>query len=224
MSLVPKLCEVQELLLRQNIQIGCIVESWLNNNISDTVVNIEGYNIVRKDRSSHEHGGVCLYVKHHIKYDLPDIKCCDNHEILWLQLELTRTPRGSSKLVLALFYYLCRTSPVESDGPNLLNHLLDSLTRAEALFPNCGIVIVGDFNRLNTTARQNHFKLKQPVKFPTRRQATLDLFLTNMYDYFSAPECFPPFGLSDHATIIVKPKIRVPNRPAYQEIHHHQGR
>ena len=183
-----------------------------------TVVNIEGYNIVRKDRSSHEHGGVCAYVKHHIKYELPDIKCCDDHEIVWLQLDLTRTPRGFSKLVLAVVYYPGRTSPAESDGPNLLNHLFDSLTRAEALFPNCGFVIVGNFNRLNTAPLQNHFKLKQLVKFPTRGQTMLDLFLTNMYDYFSAPESFPPFGLSDHATVIMKPKIRVPNQHTRKSI------
>ena len=49
-------------------------------------------------------------------------------------------------------------------------------------------------------------------------QAALDLFLTNMYDYFSAPEGFPPFGLSDHATVMVKPKIRVPNQHTWKSI------
>ena len=92
------------------------------------------------------------------------------------------------------------------------------MTRAETLFPNCGFVVVGCFNRLNTTPLQNHFKLKQLVKFPTRGQAPLDLFLTNMYDYFSAPESFSPFGLSDHATVIVKPKIRVPNQNTRKSI------
>ena len=53
MSLQPKLSEVEEFLLRKNIQIGCIVESWLKPRISDTVVNIEGYNIVRKRTVSH---------------------------------------------------------------------------------------------------------------------------------------------------------------------------
>ena len=117
-------------------------------------------------------------------------------------------------MVLAVVYYPARTSPVESDGPNLSNNPFDSLTRVEALFPNCGIVIVGDFNRLNTTSLQNHFKLKQLVESPIRGQGTLDLFLTNMYDYFSAP----PFGLSDHATIIVKHKIRVLNQHTRKSI------
>ena len=48
MSLVPKLDEVQKLLLRLNVQVGCIVESWLKQYINDSVVNTDGYNIVRK--------------------------------------------------------------------------------------------------------------------------------------------------------------------------------
>ena len=79
MSLSPKLSEVQELLLRQNVQIGCIVESWLKEHISDSVVNIEGYNIMRKDRSSLDHGGVC----EDIKYELAEtLTCCIDHEII----------------------------------------------------------------------------------------------------------------------------------------------
>lgn len=52
MSLVPKLSEVEELILREKIQVCCITETWLKDHISDTVVNIEGYNITRNDRSS----------------------------------------------------------------------------------------------------------------------------------------------------------------------------
>lgn len=49
-------------------------------------------------------------------------------------------------------------------------------------------------------------------KFPTKGQATLNLLLTNMGDHFSTPESFPPFGLSDHGTVIVQPKERVPHQ------------
>ena len=39
---------------------------------------------------------------------------------------------------------------------------------------------------------------------PTWKNATtLDLVLINMYDYFSKPQAYPPFGLSDHSTIMV---------------------
>ena len=83
MSLVPKLDEVQELLLRLNVQVGCMVESWLKQHINDSVVNIDGYNIVRKDRSSHEHGGICIYIQDHINFEISEnLQCCNDHEII----------------------------------------------------------------------------------------------------------------------------------------------
>ena len=33
----------------------------------------------------------------------------------------------------------------------------------------------------------------------------LDLVLTNMHDHYCSPESLPPFGLSDHNTLIVHP-------------------
>ena len=209
MSLQPKLSEVEEFLLRKNIQIGCFVESWLKPHISDTVVNIEGYNIVRKDRLSHDHGGVCVYIKEDIKYQIvEELMCCDVHEVLWIKLNPARLPRGFSCVIVAVVYYPGPTSPAECDAQLILNHLFDSLMKAQSIFSNCGLVVTGDFNRLKTRRLQNHFKLKQLVKFPTRGQATLDLILTNMADKYAEPESFPPFGLSDHVTVIVAPKAR----------------
>ena len=121
-------------------------------------------------------------------------------------------PHGFSCVILAVVYYPGRTSPAESYGNKLLNHLFDSLTAAETMFPNRGLIITGDFNRLNTGRLQSHFKLKQLVTFPTRGNATLDLVLTNLGDHLSTPECFLPFGLSDHCTVIVQPRKRVPNQ------------
>ena len=168
---------------------------------------------LRKDRTSHEHGGVCIYLKDNIKYEtIGDLQCCEHHEIIGIKLNLKRIPRGFSCIILAVVYYPGRTSPAESDATNIINHLFDSLMTAESIFPNCGIIITGDFNRLNLNQLKNHFKLKQLVKFHTRGTAILDLILTNMDKHFSTPECFPPLGLSDHNTVFLKPALRIPNQ------------
>jgi hypothetical protein len=65
----------------------------------------------------------------------------------------------------------------------------------ESNHPNCGIIIAGDFNRLNIDSFCRHFRLKQIVKFQTRQNATLDLIITNMGEYYSQPERCSPFGL-----------------------------
>ena len=39
-----------------------------------------------------------------------------------------------------------------------------------------------------------------------------------MGNHFSTPESFPPFGLSDHSTVIVKPKERILNQHTRKKI------
>ena len=69
MSLLPKLVEIHEFLLRKRVDIGLITETWLNFglitetwlNINDSIAHIDGYNLHRKDRLTKQHGEVCIY-------------------------------------------------------------------------------------------------------------------------------------------------------------------
>ena len=80
---------------------------------------------MRKDRSLLDHGGVCVYIKEEIKYELAEsLTYCIDHEIIWVKLMPSRSPRGFSCMILAVVYYPGRRSPAESDGNRLLNHLL----------------------------------------------------------------------------------------------------
>ena len=72
----------------------------------------------------------------------------------------------------------------------------------EACCPNCGFLVTVDFNGLNINGLLNHFRLKQILKVMTRKKATLDLILTNMHEYYSPPQAYPLFGLSDHNVFV----------------------
>ncbi len=61
-SLVPKIEEVQEFLNRNQISIAFVTETWLRPTITDSVVNIVGYSLMRRDRLSDSHGGICIYI------------------------------------------------------------------------------------------------------------------------------------------------------------------
>ena len=50
--------------------------------------------------------------------------------------------------------------------------------------------------------------MKQIVKLPTRKNATLDLILTNMHENYSMPKVYPRFGPSDHSTAVAFPKVK----------------
>ena len=75
----------------------------------------------------------------------------------------------------------------------------------ESKYPNCGILVTGHFNRLDISGLLRHFRLKQIVKVHTRKDATLDLILTNMHEYYSPLQPFVPFGLSDHNVVVATP-------------------
>ena len=96
--------------------------------------------------------------------------------------------------------------PPNDNNHAILYYLWQSLSSIELRFPNSGLLIVGDFNRLNTKRLQNSFDLKEIVKFPTRGHKTLDLVLTNLREYYKDPIQRPPHGLSDHMSVEVLPK------------------
>ena len=98
--------------------------------------------------------------------------------------------------------------PPNNNNPAILDYLWQSLSSIESRFPNSGLLIVGDFNRLNTKRLQNSFDLKQIVKYPTRGDKILDLVLTNLREYYKDPIQRPPHGLSDHMSVEVQPKDR----------------
>ena len=183
MSLAPKMDEVTEFILRHNTSLAFITETRLKDSVSDSVVQIPGFAVVRKDRKVIDHRGVCAYIQEgNCRYkQLKDLDCCEDHESLWLYLTPNRLPRGFSCIIAGVIYH-----PPKADWPLLRNHLFRSLALTEARYPNCGLLVTGDFNPLNIDGLLNHFRLKQIVKVPTRKKATLDFILTNMHEYYSS--------------------------------------
>ena len=70
-------------------------ETWLKSTIAVSVIDIPGYSVLLRDRSSDHRGGVCLYINAVVRYKrLGDLSCCPDHEVLWVQLRPKRLPRG----------------------------------------------------------------------------------------------------------------------------------
>jgi hypothetical protein len=75
-----------------------------------------------------------------------------------------------------------------------MEYLITSLDSVLVRFPNAGIMLVGDFNRLDYQFLCNHSNLQQIVKNPTRGNAILDLIFTNLSRFYSVPEILPGIG------------------------------
>ena len=104
--------------------------------------------------------------------------------------------------------HFANISSFAAENEFMQEHLLQSLQLVESRFPDCALIVAGDFNRLDTKPIERHFRLKQIVKIPTRKDAILHRVLTNLHRFYVAPQGFPPFGLSDHNTITVEAKVR----------------
>lgn len=62
-NVAPKIDEVQEFIHRSKAGLVFITETWLKSSIQDSVIDISGYTILRKDRSLDNHSGVCIFLK-----------------------------------------------------------------------------------------------------------------------------------------------------------------
>ena len=82
-SILPSLPEIKEIILANNYDISCAVETWLHDGIPDNVINIDNYNLFIRDRGTRG-GGLCIFIKPLFKADIIDSE--NTIEQLWLKL------------------------------------------------------------------------------------------------------------------------------------------
>ena len=117
-----------------NIDILCITESWLDCNISDNEIHIDGYSICRLDRVHKGHGGILYYIKDGIVFkEKSDLQRTDV-EALWIELNLL----FSKPILLGTVY---RPPDSKAEYNDKLDTLFQNIT---SLYED--IVIMGDFN------------------------------------------------------------------------------
>ena len=205
MFLTPKIDEVRGSIIRNEIDLALMTETWLKESVFETVVDIPEFTLLRSDRKSENHGGVCAYIKtSRYKYKLlNNLNCCHDHKCLWIHLRPNRLPREIPCIIIAVIYH----PPGAAETFNARSPFSNTYTnriRISKLWSYTN----WRFKSSQRRCLLNHFCLKQIVKIPTRKEATLDLMIiTNMYKYYnSRPQGFPAFGFSDHNTIVAFPK------------------
>ena len=88
------------------------------------------------------------------------------------------------------------------------DYIQSSLEHIESSFPSTVVIIAGNFNKLDLRSTVKVFKLKPVIDFSTRGANILDQIYTNLSEHYSPPLSAPPFGLSDHLSIIMCPSMR----------------
>ena len=208
-SLANKIDDLDVVFRLKCVDLALITETWLSNSIPDTVIEIPGYSLLRKDRVERRGGGVGIYIKHTLSFKVLDDLSCPDIESVWVYLRPPKLPRGFSCLVVAVIYH----PPGQSQASNsvLTDYIISSVDKIRRTYPDAGLIIGGDFNRLNVAPICSNCALKQVITLPTRGNAILDLLFTNLKNYYESPIILPPIGIADHNSIFVKPVANLMN-------------
>lgn len=209
-SVFPKIDELRDILLNSKCHVIFLSETWLKSQHSNKSVFLEGFDLVRNDRSFKRGGGVAAYIKKGIKFKTIFSSDKVGSEILFLELIFPAT-----KVLVGVVYKAPNVDEIVLLG-NALSNVCDMYE---------DIIITGDFNE-NLFGRLNGFCLncvsrtcsvcrfldmlsalnltsvgQTPTHFPHNgRPSLLDLFLTSNVHKFV---CFNQIstGLSSHDLI-----------------------
>ena len=204
-SIVSKLDDLHATVHSLEPDIVGITESWTNNNVLDSELNVPGYDLYRCDRpSTCIGGGVLLYVRRELQ-STQFTPTSEFPEQVWCKLRSTR-----GKEILIGFCYKTPTSSVFGPGnDDMLRDLIQEIGGKHH-------VLMGDFNypdidwsahsclpaaskdsELFLDCLDDNF-LSQHVVVPTRKDSILDLIISDEPDTVDVVGNLGNFANSDH--------------------------
>ncbi|KAK3084222.1 hypothetical protein FSP39_010249 [Pinctada imbricata] len=200
--LLNKIDEVNLLLHeKQSVEILGICETFLDQEIHDEMIKLNGFNFERRDRVGKAGGGIVVYLSDLLNYKRrKDLESSDI-ETIWLEILI---PNSKSFLYCSVY------------RPPSANTSWVDLFATEIEKATCGneeIIISGDFNidLLKDPPRYwsqalEVFNLTQVISSPTRvngnSSTLIDHFYTNMPNYVTEVHV-PKISMSDHYPICI---------------------
>ena len=170
-----KVDELQVIVDDYDIDVACITETWFREYMDDTSLALEGFCLERKDRDHRRGGGVARYIRNDIEYNRLRELEDDMLEVLWIKVMPRRLPRKFSCILVGCLYYTQQT-----DFLQMREHVITGIDTVTRKHPDCGVVLIGDFNQFNDKFLVSHYRFIQMVKILTRGDAILDKFWANM--------------------------------------------
>ena len=140
-SLTNKFDEVEYLLSDQLLDIMALNETRLDETITDNMIDVDGYDIVRKDRNRNG-GGVCFYLRSSINYKVRNDLIPNELEAVCI--EITK-PNSQPFIVITVY----RPPNTSQDFFNHFEKLIQSVDNGLK-----EIIILGD---LNCDLKKEHF-------------------------------------------------------------------
>lgn len=228
--MVNKLDELKASIQNTNAHVILITETWLTDQIPDSLVAMPDYYLFRKDRGTNG-GGVCIFIKRNIGGQnvhaviSQRFETAGSVESLWLEVKIS-----NFRFLVACVYRQKQETTVELNL-GLIRAIESAMTLKEPVF------IMGDFNYPEITwdklvihphnqcsydfleSYKNH-RGHQHVNFPTRirnaQQSLLDLLITNEKNLIFDIHQHAPLGKSDHVVFTAKTQFQVITQPTHK--------
>jgi hypothetical protein len=134
--MINKFAELENYIIKTNPIVACFVETHITKDIQNWEININGYEIIRVDTTSRHTGGVVVYVKENVKFEIIEIEEIDNK---WFAISLKILNNVIQNCIICAIYASPKLKKLEivTKLEKKIEYLLEF---------NCNIVITGDFN------------------------------------------------------------------------------
>ena len=203
-----KTTECNIMLDDNQVEVAIFTETWLTDKTKDQLpfYNYDKYHHIRKNclRPS---GGVSVFVKQPMRSKKINIEVPIHLECIWVSLRPFWMPRIFSTIVVCAIYYPGSNSNYAPPKEDLILHIITGVQKLKTMYANPLFFIMGDFNDLPVDEICTTCQLKQIVNTATRKNAILDLILTNKTNtFYEIPKSLPKIGEGDHFSLILKPQ------------------
>ena len=203
-----KSTEVEMILNHNKVDIAVFTETWL---CQDTREQLPFNDYVKfhkvRENALKSSGGVSIFVRNTIPATKLSVKVPEHFECLWVTVRPKWLPRTISNIIVCSIYYPGSGSKYAPPQEDFVLYLSESVQRFRNRYSSPLFLLMGDFNDLNIDEICEICRFHQVVKVPTRKEATLDLILTNVSNvYYEDPISLPKIGDGDHFCVLYSPK------------------
>ena len=185
------------------------------NKLLETIIGTEHYHVISYHRGGDRTGGGCaiIYTDKKYKVEKIDVDKAEGVEAVWAMF----TPRENNnksrikRIAVGSFY----VSPNSKFKTATIDHIIETIHIIRSRYDNeVNFLFGGDFNRLNINSiLDSYCALKQCVTVPTRKEAILEIVLSDMSHLYHPPTTLPPLQAdsdkngadSDHNIVIFAP-------------------
>ena len=226
-SLFPKIDHFKTDMKERNISLSFVQEVWEKSEDRyhglevEKMLEINGLKYISKSRPSNKRGGGVALVVDLEKFSCEKLQVFTpgSVEAVWGLLKPKSADAQCKKIIVCSFY----SPPNNGKNTKLADHIVGTLQMLNTLYPDCGIILGGDRNKMDIRPILNcGLRLKQVVDQCTRQDAILDVLIMNLTSFYNAPIIAPPIGpddpttgkASDHSVPVCTPHTDRHNPPA----------